>query len=257
MPAKQPAKITALFAAASKERPVRVELLLSRQHASNLNVSPPVVFAEEDHVPEPRQHTEHRNAIESVLRHIPGFRGYLEKEYRRDSDALARTFLADRLQQAKRALDTVSSQLADAGRLDLLTQYDHLRAKIDKVIARIKGAFQGYSGIFDLVKVDEGRLDKVYEHDMLLVEQVEDFLESVKRLSGLPASGPSQTTASPPPAMAAGVLTPAAEANPAAPGAGNTAGPPDPVAYLPRLNEILDAIEAQCDQRADLLKGLD
>ena len=39
-------------------------------------------------MPEPRAHMEHRGFRESILRHIPGFRGYLEKEYRRDSDAL-------------------------------------------------------------------------------------------------------------------------------------------------------------------------
>jgi hypothetical protein len=204
-------------------------------------------------VPEPRQHTEHRNLLETVLRHIPGFKGYLEKEYRRDSDALQRTWLADRLQQAKRSLDTLSSQLADAGRLDLLTQYDRLRAKIDRMIARIRGAWQGYSGIFDLVRVDEARLDRVYEHDVALMHLVEEFLESIKRLSGLPASGPTQTTA-PAPAMAAGNLTPSAEAIPS-PTA--DVGPPDPVASLPRLNEQLDAIERQCDERADILKGLE
>jgi len=207
----------------------------------------------EDAVPEPRQHTEHRNALETVLRHIPGFRGYLEKEYRRDSDALQRTWLTDRLQQSKRSLDTLSSQLADAGRLDLLTQYDRLRAKLDRLIARIRGAWQGYSGIFDLVPVDEGRLDRVYEHDVSLMQLVEEFLESIKRLSGLPASGPSQTTAAAP-AMAAGNLTPGAEAAPTPPA---DAGPPDPVALLPRLNEQLDAIDHKCDERADILKGLE
>jgi hypothetical protein len=208
-------------------------------------------------VPEPRQHTEHRNALESLLRHIPGFRGYLEKEYRRDSDALQRTWLSDRLQQAKRSLDTVSSQLADAGRLDLLTQYDRLRAKLDKLIARIRGAWQGYSGIFDLVRIDEARLDRVYEHDMSMMQLVEEFLESIKRLAGMPASGPSQSTAAPPPAMPSGALTPGAEANPAVASSPAEAGPPDPVTFLPRLNDQLDAIEEQCDQRADLLKGLE
>ena len=208
-------------------------------------------------MPEPRQHTEHRNALESLLRHIPGFRGYLEKEYRRDSDALQRTWLSDRLQQAKRSLDTVSSQLADAGRLDLLTQYDRLRAKLDKLIARIRGAWQGYSGIFDLVRIDEARLDRVYEHDMSMMQLVEEFLESIKRLAGMPASGPSQSTAAPPPAMPSGALTPGAEANPAVAASPTEAGPPDPVTFLPRLNDQLDAIEGQCDQRADLLKGLE
>ncbi len=224
----------------------------SRRSLDKISPSIANTFAE-DPVPEPRQHTEHRNALETVLRHIPGFRGYLEKEYRRDSDALQRTWLADRLRQAKRSLDTLSSQLADAGRLDLLTQYDHLRAKLDRLIARIRGAWQGYSGIFDLVRVDEGRLDRVYEHDVSLMQLVEEFLESIKRLSGLPASGPSQTTASAP-AMAAGNLTPGAESAPA-PTA--DAGPPDPVALLPRLNEQLDAIDHKCDERADILKGLE
>ncbi len=206
-------------------------------------------------MPEPRQHTEHRNALETLLRHIPGFRGYLEKEYRRDSDALQRTWLSDRLQQAKRSLDTVSSQLANAGRLDSLPEFDRLRAKTDKLIARIRGAWQGYSGIFDLVRVDEGRLDRIYEHDMSMMQLVEEFLESMKRLAGLPASGPSQSTAAPP-VMTAGTLTPGVESSPTASGTTDV-GPPDPVTMLPRLNAQLDAIEAECDSRADLLKGLE
>jgi hypothetical protein len=199
---------------------------------------------------------EHRNALETVLRHIPGFRGYLEKEYRRDSDALERTWLSDRLQQAKRSLDTIASQLADAGRLDLLTQYDRLRAKLDLTIARIRGAWQGYSGIFDLVRVDEARLDRVYEHDVALMQRVEEFSESLKRLAGLPASRPAAVAAADP-AAAAGTAASAATSIPAMPVAPNESGPPDPVAFLPRLNEQLDAIMQQCDQRADVLKGLE
>ena len=42
--------------------------------------------------------------MESILRKIPGFRGYLEKEYRRESDHLARTWLADRVGQCKTGL---------------------------------------------------------------------------------------------------------------------------------------------------------
>ena len=53
-------------------------------------------------MPEPRQHTENRGWIESIGRRIPGFKGYLEKEYRRDADALQRTWLAERLQRFKR-----------------------------------------------------------------------------------------------------------------------------------------------------------
>ena len=59
----------------------------------------------ETNMPEPRDHTEDRNWIEAVLRYVPGFRGYLEKEYRRESDDLQRDWLADRLQRSKRAIN--------------------------------------------------------------------------------------------------------------------------------------------------------
>ena len=124
-------------------------------------------------MPEPKEHMEDRNWIESILRYIPGFRGYLEKENRRESDDLQRDWLADRLQRSKRALDDLGRMLADAAQIDVLPQVDRLRGRIDKLIGRIRGAMQGYSGFFDLVRVREDLLDRVYEHDVALMKQVD------------------------------------------------------------------------------------
>src|SRR4029077_18473273 len=106
-------------------------------------------------MPEPREHAKSRGWIESILRHIPGFKGYLEKEYRRDSDALQRSWLADRLQRAKTALDAYGRTLLAAKKLDGLAQVDNFKSRLDKSISRIRGAMQGYSGFFDLVQVNE------------------------------------------------------------------------------------------------------
>ncbi|MBN2476743.1 MAG: hypothetical protein JXB62_19185 [Pirellulales bacterium] len=133
-------------------------------------------------MPEPRDHTEDRNWIETILRYIPGFRGYLEKEYRRESDDLQRDWLADRLQRSKRAIDDLSRPLADAGQIDLLPQVDRLRGRLDKLIGRIRGAMQGYSGFFDLVRVREDLLDRVYEHDVALMRQVDTLAEAIEDL---------------------------------------------------------------------------
>ena len=133
-------------------------------------------------MPEPRDHTEQRNLVETILRQIPGFRGYLETEYRRESDDLQRDGLADRLQRSKRAIDELSRPLADAGQIDLLPQVDRLRGRLDKLIGRIRGAVQGYSGFFDLVRVDEELLDRVYEHDVALMGQVDVLARAVEEL---------------------------------------------------------------------------
>lgn len=137
-------------------------------------------------MPEPKDHTRDRNFVEDILRRIPGFRGYLEKEYRRASDDIQRDWLADRLQRAKRAVDAASRPLADAGQIDALPQLDRMRGRLDKLIGRIRGAVQGYSGFFDLVRVDEALLERVYEHDLALMEQVEALAESIEQL---PADG--------------------------------------------------------------------
>ena len=133
-------------------------------------------------MPEPKEHAERRNWIETILRYIPGFRGYLEKEYRRESDELQREWLADRLQRSKRAIDELTRPLADAGQIDALPQVDRMRGRLDKLIARIRGAMQGYSGFFDLVRVREDLLDRVYEHDVGLMEQVDALGQAIEQL---------------------------------------------------------------------------
>ena len=169
-------------------------------------------------MPEPKDHAEKRNLIETVLRHIPGFRGYLEKEYRRDSDELARQWLADRLERSKRAIDDLTRPLADAGQIDALPQADRLRGRLDKLLARIRGAMQGYSGFFDLVRVGEDVLDRIYQHDVQLVRQVDALGNAIEKL----------------PSQHGGIA-----------------------AALPDLLEQIEALEAEWDVREDILKGLE
>ena len=137
-------------------------------------------------MPEPADHAENRGKIETILRQIPGFRGYLAKEYRRQSDQLQRQWLADRLQRAKRGVDGLARPLADAGQIDALPQIDRLRSRLDKLIGRIRGGMQGYSGFFDLVQVDEALLDRVYGFDVTLLEQVDAVSATLEQLPKQP-----------------------------------------------------------------------
>lgn len=168
-------------------------------------------------MPDPSRHAKDRNWIESILRNVPGFRGYLEKEYRRESDELQREWLADRLARSKRAIGDLTRPLADAGQIDVLPEIDRLRGRLDKLIGRIRGAMQGYSGFFDLVRIREAELERIYEYDMQLIADVDTLATAVEKLSG---------------------------------------GPQEIAAGLPSLYEQIDALERKWDQREDILKGL-
>lgn len=169
-------------------------------------------------MPEPKEHAKDRNWIEDLGRYLPGFRGYLEKEYRRESDALQRTWLADRLQRGKRGLDDLARRLTEAGQLDQLGEIERFRRRLETLLARIRGAMQGYSGFFDLVRVDAGVLDQLYEHDLSLMEQVAKLGDAIEGLSAV-----------------------------------GTDRRPE----LEPLFEQLDVLDAAWDHRDDILKGLD
>lgn len=133
---------------------------------------------------DPKSHADNRGIIESVLRYIPGFRGYLEKDYRQESDHLVRRWMADRLQQSKRALDVGMTALIDAGRLDQLTAWERVKNRLDGVILRFRSAVRGYSGFFDFVQVNVELLDQVYEHDLQLVQDVEKLATAIEQTAG-------------------------------------------------------------------------
>jgi hypothetical protein len=169
-------------------------------------------------MPEPKEHAENRGWIESILQYIPGFRGYLRKENRREADELQREWLADKLQRSKRGLDEFARALTDAARLDELNHVERVRARLDKVLARIRGAMMGYSGFFDLVDINEAVLDRVYAHDVALMEKTASLAEQVENLRG--RTDDAQTMLAP-------------------------------------ILELAEQIDDEWDKREDILKGLE
>ena len=114
-----------------------------------------------------------QNALERLMSSIPGFKGYREKDLRRDADRLQREHLSLRLEQGKKALNRVSADLTRGGDLDVINDVETARKRLDKVVNRIRYAERGYSGFFDAVKVDETVLGRIYQFDMGLVEDVD------------------------------------------------------------------------------------
>ncbi len=167
---------------------------------------------------DPQRHSVHRNIIESILRHVPGFRGYLDKEYRRESDFLARTWLANRLQGAKQPIDGYFRTLLDSGQLDAMSQLDRIRTRLESVILKIRSDVRGYSGFFDFVRIDESVLDRIYDQDMSLVQDADKFAKSCEAL-GIRSDTPQQVTTS--------------------------------------LLQQLDVIATRFRQRSEILKGID
>jgi hypothetical protein len=117
---------------------------------------------------------------ERIVAAMPGFRGYKEKELRRESDRLIRNHLYQRLSEAKNDLKDVFQKLSDRRLFEVLTDVDRLVAKFDRVAAKIDHASYGYAGFFNIVKVEEANLDRMIDFDNKLVDEVEKIVNEVE-----------------------------------------------------------------------------
>ena len=119
-----------------------------------------------------------QNFLEKIASAIPGFKGYRDKEHRREADRIGREHAASRLEESKKDLDTLSANASRVGALDAINDIETARKRLDKVAARVRYADRGYAGFFDAIKIDEAVLDRVYRFDLALLKGVEEAREA-------------------------------------------------------------------------------
>lgn len=115
------------------------------------------------------------SGFEKFVKKIPGYKGYKEKELRRESDKLLRMQVAAALDEQRRRLQELQVQLISEAQIEFLDDVERAVMKLQILIDRIRTAAYGYAGLFDAVKVKEKELDALYEFD----EEMLDFGEQI------------------------------------------------------------------------------
>ncbi len=119
---------------------------------------------------------------ERIAAALPGFRGYKEKELRRESDKLVRNNLYLKLTKDKDNIRSISQKIADKRYMDVLTDIDRLSAKMDRITEKINHASYGYAGFYDIVKIKEENLDRMITFDSQLLDEVNALSTSIEDL---------------------------------------------------------------------------
>jgi hypothetical protein len=120
--------------------------------------------------------------LEKAIRLIPGYKGYKRKEERRDNDHLFRTMLVSRLDQLRMDLNEIPADLRGPAALKSVTDFERIGKRLERVTDEIRFASRGYRGWFDMHKVREDELDKLYAFDVSLVEDIEKLEEALEVL---------------------------------------------------------------------------
>jgi len=123
--------------------------------------------------PDIRQQVEaNRGAIKKLQLLIPGLRGYRSKEDLRVSDELLRNQVADKLDRAKANMQLLRSRMAMNNDLTNITTVGSLMAQLQTLSGEVRHAAQGYAGWVAPIRIDENKLNALYEYDFAFVNQV-------------------------------------------------------------------------------------
>jgi hypothetical protein len=132
--------------------------------------------------------------FKKILSYIPGFKGYMERQKRRDSDALLRQTVADRFEQQWQRISGLQRDFISQGEIAYVDDLESAAIKLRTFADRVRRASRGYSGLFDAVKINEDELARLYTYDanmLALSEEVGRAIDNVEASigsEGLPAA---------------------------------------------------------------------
>jgi hypothetical protein len=125
--------------------------------------------------------TEGMSGFEKLVHKIPGYKGYKEKEMRREADKLLRDHLYRVLVEQRRRIEDIQGDLG-VEQIEYVEQMGKARRRLQTLADTIHTAAYGYAGLFDAVKVKEEELDALYAFDDDLLTQSDAISERIDSL---------------------------------------------------------------------------
>lgn len=123
-----------------------------------------------------------RTFIEKIIKYIPLYHGYKAREIRRETDKILRENVYLKLKTALDRLKDVKDRIIEADLQELWPIFGRLISRFETISQRVLYSDYGYSGFFNVVKINEPELERMYNFDSSLLEDAVIVGEVVKEL---------------------------------------------------------------------------
>jgi len=108
--------------------------------------------------------------LERLVRFVPGVAGYQDRENSRSTDKQVRMRLVQEMRRLIQGLDDDKAHLARSSDLSVLPRLDRLAGRVERQSRTVEFAGRGYTGLFDVHRVDQATLDQLYAFDLGLFD---------------------------------------------------------------------------------------
>ena len=138
--------------------------------------------------------TSSMDIFKKIASKIPGFKGYVERQNRRDSDKLIRDTIYRRFRELEGRVSDLQVEFINQGEISHTNDLEKAALRLRTFADRVRTAPRGYSSLFEAVKINEPELAKIYEFDALLLDKADEIGRAIDNIQasvgtdGLPAA---------------------------------------------------------------------
>ena len=113
------------------------------------------------------------NILDKIGSLIPGYKGYVEREGRRNSDRVLRETLSDKLSKFEKVIVKEINNAINKSEIDTMRRLESDRKDVNTLLSKIRYAPYGASSFFSDQQIKEDELMTIYQFDLDLAESID------------------------------------------------------------------------------------
>ena len=107
-----------------------------------------------------------KNFFDKIASLIPGYKGYAERDGRRNCDGVLRDSITNCLLEVEKKIDSIMFEALSNKDKTKLRGLELIRKKVNTISSKIRYAPYGATAFFSDVKIKEDELEKIYMFDL-------------------------------------------------------------------------------------------
>ena len=119
------------------------------------------------------------NLFDKIGNLIPGYKGYVIRDEKRNTDKKFRDELVSRLNQSEEFIIRYQKDLMKSDDVTNLTIWEQSRKALNTISTKIKHSTYGESSFFSEKQLKEDELDAIYNIDLELAEKVSLIVKTI------------------------------------------------------------------------------
>jgi hypothetical protein len=127
-----------------------------------------------------------RGFIDRLTEKLPGYRGYIDRDARQETDRVHREFVSKTIfEQKDKVTDAINDFMEEGGDLMILPKFEKITNRIDTVAQKIRSAAYGSAKLFGASAASEEELRRLHEFDMGLVDAADEIAREIDGLGSV------------------------------------------------------------------------